>query len=71
MWYYNGGEKPVREVLYRFPELVHNEPSRLGVTTNTAWFLYHINVRWEPEEWMSRYDTVHLLIGHREDIDPK
>ena len=25
IWYYNGGEKPVREVLYKHPYLVHNE----------------------------------------------
>ena len=58
-------------MLYRFPELVHNVPSRLGVTTNMAWFLYDIPERWKPEVWMTDYDTVHLLIGHRDYMDPK
>ena len=28
IWYYNGGEKPVVEWLYRYPHLVHNEQTR-------------------------------------------
>ena len=36
VWYYNGGEKPVREILWRYPELVHNEK----VTNNCEFFVY-------------------------------
>jgi len=71
IWYYNGGEKPVREILYRNPELVHNEKVRLGVSTNVAWFFYVRKEIWKPEQWTKDYDTVHLLIGHRHDIDPR
>jgi len=70
IWYYNGGEKPVREVLSRHPHLVHNEKVRLGVTTNVAWNFYVRPGLWEPQEWQTNYDSLHLLIGHRSDIDP-
>jgi len=70
IWYYNGGEKPVREVLSRHPELVHNEKVRLGVTTNVAWNFYVRTGLWDPQEWQTNYDSLHLLIGHRSDIDP-
>lgn len=71
IWYYNGGEKPVREILYKRPFLVHNEKHRLGVTTNVAWFFYVQAGLWDPNIWLHDYDTLHLLIGHREDIDPR
>ena len=71
VWYYNGGEKPVREILWRYPNLVHNEKMRLGVTTNVAWFFYVNSRRWDPKIWLKEYDTLHLLIGHRKDIDPR
>ena len=44
---------------------------RLGVTTNVAWFFYVNPKRWNPEVWLNQYDTLHLLIGHRIDIDPR
>ena len=71
MWYYNGGEKPVLEILRRYPNLVHNEKMRLGVTTNVAWFFYVNPKKWDPKTWLSQYDTLHLLIGHRKYIDPR
>ena len=71
VWYYNGGEKPVLEILWRYPNLVHNEKMRLGVTTNVAWFFYVNPKKWDPKTWLSQYDTLHLLIGHRKDIDPR
>jgi len=49
IWYYNGGEKPVREVLSRHPHLVHNEQVRLGVTTNVAWHFYVRKGLWDPQ----------------------
>jgi len=71
VWYYNGGEKPVREILWRYPNLVPNEKIRLGVTTNVAWFFYVNSRSWDPKIWLNEYDTLHLLIGHRKDIDPR
>ncbi|XP_023320869.1 uncharacterized protein LOC111695693 [Eurytemora carolleeae] len=71
VWYYNGGEKPVKEILSLYPGLVHNEPHRLGVTTNIAHFFYVEKQLWDPEVWTFYYDSLHLLIGHRPDIDPR
>ena len=51
--------------------MVHNEKKRLGVTTNVAWFFYVQSGLWDPNIWLYEYDTLHLLIGHREDIDPR
>ena len=44
---------------------------RLGVTTNVAWYFYVNPKRWNPNVWLNQYDTLHLLIGHRIDIDPR
>jgi hypothetical protein len=34
-------KKPLlRQILSRYPGLVHNVPWRLGVTTNVAWYFY-------------------------------
>ena len=51
--------------------MVHNEKHRLGVTTNVAWYFYVQAGLWDPDIWLHDYDTLHLLIGHREDIDPR
>ena len=59
------------EILNRYPYLVHNEKVRLGVTTNVAWYFYGQNKLWDPNIWLNDYDTLHLLIGHRKDIDPR
>ena len=61
----------MREILWRYPNLVHNEKQRLGVTTNVAWWFYVNNRKWDPKIWLKQYDTLHLLIGHRSDIDPR
>ena len=59
------------QILSKYPGLVHNEKVRLGVTTNVAWYFYANKRRWSPRTWLHHYDTLHLLIGHREDIDPR
>ena len=41
------------------------------MTTNVAWYFYVIKKRWSPEVWLQQYDALHLLIGHRHDIDPR
>ena len=41
------------------------------MTTNVAWYFYVQQGLWDPNIWLEEYDTLHLLIGHREDIDPR
>ena len=63
--YYNAGEKPTVEVLYKHPELVHRVKLKFGVHMLINQ-LYNSQV-WD--EWKSQ-DTIHLLMNHRYYLDP-
>ncbi|KAK2707930.1 uncharacterized protein LOC136028814 [Artemia franciscana] len=63
LWYYNAGERPTVEVLYKNPELVHRVRLQFGVH-NLAHHLY--NIYWS--EWRKQ-DCIHLLINHRSYLD--
>lgn len=59
-WYYNGGERPTREILYKEPELVHRVKELFGVATK---FIHHMFQR-QWKDWRKMY-VVHLLANHQ------
>jgi len=64
LWYYNAGERPTVEVLYKRPELLHRVKLKFGVHMLVP-KLYL--TQWP--EWRQQ-DTIHLLINHRSYLDP-
>ena len=63
-WYYNAGQKPMREILIHKPELVHTVPTLLGVHTLSE-RLYI----WDSWENWRKYYSVHLIVRHRHYMD--
>jgi hypothetical protein len=64
IWYYNAGQKPMREVLIYKPELVHTVHTLLGVHTLSE-RLYI----WDKWDSWRKYYTVHLIVRHRNYMD--
>ncbi|XP_032790024.2 uncharacterized protein LOC116927145 isoform X1 [Daphnia magna] len=64
-WYYNGGERPTVEILYRHPELIHRVKGNFGADTGVS-----SNVYADPQMDWRRLDIIHLLAGHRSYMDP-
>jgi hypothetical protein len=64
--YYNAGERPTVEILYKQPELMHRVKLRLGV----AQLMDELYEFKEWPNWDQNYDTMHLLTGHRYYLDP-
>jgi hypothetical protein len=63
-WYYNAGQKPMREILVYKPELVHAVKTLLGVHTLSE-KLYI----WERWDTWRKYYCVHLIVRHRNYMD--
>ena len=63
-WYYNAGQKPMREILVYKPELVHAVTTLLGVHTLSE-RLYI----WDSWDNWRKYYSVHLIIRHRNYMD--
>jgi hypothetical protein len=63
LWYYNAGERPTVEVLYKNPGLVNRVKLKFGLH-NLAHKLY--NIYWK--DWKEQ-DCIHLLINHRHYLD--
>jgi hypothetical protein len=63
-WYYNAGQKPMKEVLIYKPELAHKVHTLLGVHTLSD-RLYI----WDKWETWRRFYTVHLIVRHRNYMD--
>lgn len=63
-WYYNAGEKPMKEVLVYKPELVHTVHTLLGVHTLSE-RLYV----WDKWDSWRKYYTIHLIVRHRNYMD--
>lgn len=59
-WYYNAGERPTIEVLYKEPELLHRVKVLFGADTKYIFKL--LQEKWEG--WREFY-IIHLLIGHQ------
>lgn len=61
-WYYNAGEQPTVEVLFRRPELVHRVKMQFGVH-------YLLHLVFKPgevwPEWREQY-AIHLLKRHQD-----
>lgn len=58
--YYNAGERPTTEVLFKKPELIHRVKGAFGAATGTSLQLYtNVNFNWRE------LDAIHLLINHR------
>lgn len=64
-WYYNGGERPTVEILYRHPELIHRVKGNFGADTGVS-----VSVYKNPQMDWRRLDIIHLLMGHRSYMDP-
>lgn len=60
--YYNAGERPTVEILYRHPQLVHRVKGDFGIITDVSLNLYRNTSK--PFEWRS-LDSIHLLVNHR------
>lgn len=54
-WYYNAGELPTKEILYRNPSLVHREQLKLGVHTSLLYFTFMKTINWR------RFYCIHLF----------
>jgi len=61
--YYNAGERPTVEILYRHPQLVHRVKGDFGIITDVSLNLYR-NTSSNHFDWRS-LDSVHLLVNHR------
>lgn len=59
--YYNAGERPTIEVLYKRPELVHRVEGGFGADTGVSNRLYTVK---SYDGWRG-LDAIHLLLGHR------
>lgn len=64
--YYNAGERPTTEILYKQPSLVHRVKCRFGVHM----LMHELYDSTEWPGWQQKQDTVHLLINHRSYLDP-
>lgn len=64
LWYYNAGERPTVEILYRRPELLHRVKLKFGVHMLAAELYKSQWPQWRHQE------TIHLLINHRSYLDP-
>jgi hypothetical protein len=62
-WYYNAGERPSTEVLYKDPSLVHRVKLKFG-----AHMLVHKLYKSYWKEWKDQI-TIHLLFNHRPYLD--
>lgn len=60
LWYYNAGERPTQEILWKRPELIHRVKVQFGVDTD---FIGNIFQREWPG-WRKMY-ALHLLIHHQ------
>ncbi|KAI9561780.1 hypothetical protein GHT06_012741 [Daphnia sinensis] len=65
LWYYNAGERPTVEILYKHPELVHRVKLQLGSDLGLTNNLFTN----EEFDWRT-LDAVHLMINHRYYTDP-
>ena len=63
-WYYNAGQKPMREILVYKPELVHAVTTLLGVHTLSE--RLYIWDRWD--NWR-KYYSIHLIVRLRNNMD--
>ncbi|PSN31629.1 hypothetical protein C0J52_27549 [Blattella germanica] len=63
-WYWNAGQKPMRDIIYAKPELVHKVENLLGLH-GLADKLYIWN-KWD--NWR-KYYSIHLIIRHRHYMD--
>lgn len=63
--YYNGGERPKKEVIDKHPELVHTVRDLFGVH-DLSYLLYAHS--WP--EWRQTKYAIHLLYNHRQWFDP-
>ena len=65
LWYYNAGERPTVEILYRRPELLHRVKWKFGV--------HQLMAKLYASQWPKwrNMDTIHLLISHRYYMDPQ
>ncbi|XP_057376449.1 uncharacterized protein LOC130697557 [Daphnia carinata] len=66
LWYYNAGERPTVEILYKHPELVHRVKMQFGADYDLSYNLY----TYKEFDWRT-LDTVHLMINHRYYMDPR
>ncbi|KAG8268755.1 hypothetical protein J6590_019335 [Homalodisca vitripennis] len=60
LWYYNAGERPTTEILWRRPELIHRVKVQFGVDTH--WIEQVFQESWTG--WR-RLHALHLLIHHQ------
>lgn len=60
LWYYNAGERPTEEVLYKQPELIHRVKVLFGADTK---YIHHVFQR-EWRYW-KYFFAFHLLINHQ------
>lgn len=60
LWYYNAGERPTKEILWKRPQLVHRVKVQFGADTK---FIHYIFQKQWPE-WRNMY-AVHLLYSHQ------
>uniref|UniRef100_A0A0P6DHA5 Sulfotransferase sult n=2 Tax=Daphnia magna TaxID=35525 RepID=A0A0P6DHA5_9CRUS len=65
IWYYNAGERPTVEILYKHPELVHRVKVQFGADFDLSYNLY----TYKEFDWRA-LDTIHLMINHRHYMDP-
>ncbi|CAF0761589.1 unnamed protein product [Didymodactylos carnosus] len=61
LWYYNAGERPTQEILYKHPELIHRVKNLFGADTSLSYNLYN-KKNWT--EWRNQH-AIHLLFNHR------
>ena len=63
--YYNGGERPKKEVIDKHPELLHTVRDLFGVHNLGSLLYNHLWPQWRQMKY-----TIHLLYGQRQWIDP-
>ena len=63
-WYTNAGYFP-GEILKATPYVAHFVPFRFGVFIGTGWLYTEQRTNWREE-----FDTWHLLVNHRDYLDP-
>lgn len=59
-WYYNGGERPTKEILYKEPHLIHRVKELFGVDTKYIHNMFEI--QWK--DWRKMF-VIHLLANHQ------
>ena len=60
LWYYNAGERPTVEILYKNPQLIHRVKGNFGADTSVSMNLYE-----NPTFNWRHLDAIHLLVNHR------